>query len=213
MWLDLFYWSHFLLADKLMLPCWKILNGHFVQLRKKKWSFHLYWTPLVKFIMRREMVFISSPTEHRQVPNETRTVRTALTTDDTTTHTRLTNTVKIGSTKRNLVQIRNLKSRQAPPQVYALLRWSGHHTKSIRLAVLRWLDLRLSSMHDDPDDVFFTRVRCKYEKPSEPLLGLMVMSHWLDEVWIWIRDSFVLFFLYLCFVRRVAFACLMVCRW
>jgi hypothetical protein len=38
------------------------------------------------------------------------------------------------------------------------------------------------------------------EKPSGPFLGSIVMSHWLGEVWIWIRDSFILFFFYLCFV-------------
>jgi hypothetical protein len=26
------------------------------------------------------------------------------------------------------------------------------------------------------------------EKPSDQFLGLIVMSHWLDEVWIWIQD-------------------------
>jgi hypothetical protein len=51
------------------------------------------------------------------------------------------------------------------------------------------------------------------EKPSGPFLGLIMMSHWHDEVWIQIRDSFVLFFFYLCFIWRIAFACLMVCRW
>jgi hypothetical protein len=38
-------------------------------------------------------------------------------------------------------------------------------------------------------------IKGEIEKPSGPLLGLIVMSHWLGEVWIRIRDSFVLFFL------------------
>jgi hypothetical protein len=32
------------------------------------------------------------------------------------------------------------------------------------------------------------------EKPSGQFIGLIVMSHWLGEVWIRIRDSFVLLF-------------------
>jgi hypothetical protein len=32
------------------------------------------------------------------------------------------------------------------------------------------------------------------EKPSGQFLGLIVMSHWLGEVWIQIQDSFILFF-------------------
>jgi hypothetical protein len=56
-------------------------------------------------------------------------------------------------------------------------------------------------------------IKGEIEKPSGPLLGLIVMSHWLGEVWIRIRDSFVLFFFYLCFVQRIVFACLVVCRW
>jgi hypothetical protein len=43
-------------------------------------------------------------------------------------------------------------------------------------------------------------IKGEIEKPSSQLFGLIVMSHWLDEVWIWIRDSFILFFFYLCFV-------------
>jgi hypothetical protein len=56
-------------------------------------------------------------------------------------------------------------------------------------------------------------IKGEIEKPSGPVLGLIVMSHWLSEVWIQIRDNFVLFFFYLCFVWRIMFACLMVCRW
>jgi hypothetical protein len=56
-------------------------------------------------------------------------------------------------------------------------------------------------------------IKGEIEKPSGQFLGLIVMSHWLDEVWIRIQDSFVLFFFYLCFVRRIAFAYLVVCRW
>jgi hypothetical protein len=56
-------------------------------------------------------------------------------------------------------------------------------------------------------------IKGEIEKPSYQFLGLIVMSHWLGGVWIWIRDSFVLFFFYLCFVRRIVFACLVVCRW
>jgi hypothetical protein len=56
-------------------------------------------------------------------------------------------------------------------------------------------------------------IKGEIEKPSVPLLGLIMMSHWLGEDWIRIRDRFVLFFFYLCFIRRIAFACLMVCRW
>jgi hypothetical protein len=37
-------------------------------------------------------------------------------------------------------------------------------------------------------------IKGEIEKPSGPLLGLIVMSHWLGEIWIRIRDSFVLFF-------------------
>jgi hypothetical protein len=51
------------------------------------------------------------------------------------------------------------------------------------------------------------------EKPSGPFLGLIVMSHWLGEVWIQIRNSLVLFSFYLCFIWRIAFACLVVRRW
>jgi hypothetical protein len=43
-------------------------------------------------------------------------------------------------------------------------------------------------------------IKGEIEKPSGQFLGLIVMSHWLSEVWIRIWDSFVLFFLYLCFV-------------
>jgi hypothetical protein len=50
-------------------------------------------------------------------------------------------------------------------------------------------------------------------KLSGLVLGLIVMSHWLGEVWIRIRDNFILFFFYLCFVWRIVFACLVVCRW
>jgi hypothetical protein len=56
-------------------------------------------------------------------------------------------------------------------------------------------------------------IKGEIEKPSGQFLGLIVMSHWLSDVWIQIRDSFILFFFYLCFVQRIAFACLMVCRW
>ncbi len=56
-------------------------------------------------------------------------------------------------------------------------------------------------------------IKGEIEKPSGQFLGLIVMSHWLGEVWIQIRDSFVLFFFYLCFVWRIVFACLVVCRW
>jgi hypothetical protein len=56
-------------------------------------------------------------------------------------------------------------------------------------------------------------IKGEIEKPSGLFLGLIVMSHWLGEVWIRIRDSFVLFFFYLCFVQRIAFAYLVVCRW
>jgi hypothetical protein len=55
-------------------------------------------------------------------------------------------------------------------------------------------------------------IKGEIEKPSGPLLGLIVMSHWLGEIWIRIWDSFILFFFYLCFVRRITFACLVVCR-
>jgi hypothetical protein len=51
------------------------------------------------------------------------------------------------------------------------------------------------------------------EKASGQFLGLIVMSHWLGEVWIRIWDSFVLFFFYFCFVWRIVFSYLMVCRW
>jgi hypothetical protein len=43
-------------------------------------------------------------------------------------------------------------------------------------------------------------IKGEIEKPSGPFLGLIVTSHWLGEVWIRIRDSFILFFFYLCFV-------------
>jgi hypothetical protein len=56
-------------------------------------------------------------------------------------------------------------------------------------------------------------IKGEIEKPSGQFFGLIVMSYWLDEVWIQIRDRFVLFFFYHCFVRRIAFACLVVCRW
>jgi hypothetical protein len=55
-------------------------------------------------------------------------------------------------------------------------------------------------------------IKGEIEKPSDMFLGLIVMSHWLGEVWIWIRDSFGLFFFYLWFIWRITFACLMVCR-
>jgi hypothetical protein len=55
-------------------------------------------------------------------------------------------------------------------------------------------------------------IKGEIEKLSCPFLGLIVMSHWLGEVWIRIRDSFVLFF-YLYFVWRIVFAYLVVCRW
>jgi hypothetical protein len=51
------------------------------------------------------------------------------------------------------------------------------------------------------------------EKPSGPFLSLIVMRHWLDEVWIRIRGCFILFFFYLCFIWRIVFAYLVVCRW
>jgi hypothetical protein len=51
------------------------------------------------------------------------------------------------------------------------------------------------------------------EKLSGQFLGLIVMSHWLGEVWIQIQHSFILFFFYFCFVWRITFACLVVCRW
>jgi hypothetical protein len=39
-----------------------------------------------------------------------------------------------------------------------------------------------------------------FEKPSGQFLGLIVMSHWLGEVWIWIRDSsFCFSFIFLSF--------------
>jgi LSD1 subclass zinc finger protein len=50
------------------------------------------------------------------------------------------------------------------------------------------------------------------EKPSGPLFGLIMLSHCLGEFCIRFWDSFVLFFFYLCFVRRITFACLVVCR-
>jgi hypothetical protein len=56
-------------------------------------------------------------------------------------------------------------------------------------------------------------IKGEIEKSSGPFLGLIVMSHWLGEVWIQIRDSFILFLFYLCFVRRIVSACLVVCRW
>jgi hypothetical protein len=56
-------------------------------------------------------------------------------------------------------------------------------------------------------------IKEEIEKPSGQFHGLIVMSHWLAEVWIRIQDNFVLFFFYLCFVWRLAFACLVVCRW
>jgi hypothetical protein len=40
-------------------------------------------------------------------------------------------------------------------------------------------------------------IKGEIEKPSGPLLGLIVMSHWLGKVWIRIRESFVFVFLYL----------------
>jgi hypothetical protein len=43
-------------------------------------------------------------------------------------------------------------------------------------------------------------IKGEIEKPSDQFLGLIVMSHWLGEIWIRIRDSFVLFFFYLCFI-------------
>jgi hypothetical protein len=46
-----------------------------------------------------------------------------------------------------------------------------------------------------------------FQKLSGQFLGLIVMSHWLGEVWIRIRDNFVLFFFYLCFVGE---SCLLV---
>jgi hypothetical protein len=56
-------------------------------------------------------------------------------------------------------------------------------------------------------------IKEEIEKPSGQFLGLIVMSHWLGDVWIRIRDSFVLFFFCLCFIWRIMFACLVVCRW
>jgi hypothetical protein len=43
-------------------------------------------------------------------------------------------------------------------------------------------------------------IKGESEKPSCSFLGLIVMSHWLGDVWIQIRDSFVLFLFYLCFI-------------
>jgi hypothetical protein len=56
-------------------------------------------------------------------------------------------------------------------------------------------------------------IKEEIEKPSGQFLGLIVRSHWLGEVWIRIWDSFVLSFFYLCFIWRITFACLVVCRW
>jgi hypothetical protein len=38
-------------------------------------------------------------------------------------------------------------------------------------------------------------IKGEIEKPSGQFLGLIVMSHWLAELWIWIRDSFSGFYL------------------
>jgi hypothetical protein len=56
-------------------------------------------------------------------------------------------------------------------------------------------------------------IKGKIEKPSGQFLGLIVMSHWLGEVWSRIQDSFILFFFYLCLIRRITFAYLVMCRW
>jgi hypothetical protein len=56
-------------------------------------------------------------------------------------------------------------------------------------------------------------IKGEIEKPSGPFLDLIVMSHWLGDVWIQIWDSFVLSLFYLCFIRRIVFAYLVVCRW
>jgi hypothetical protein len=50
------------------------------------------------------------------------------------------------------------------------------------------------------------------EKLSGQFLGLIMMSHWLGEVWIRIQDILVVWPLSL-FIWRIVFACLVVCRW
>jgi hypothetical protein len=56
-------------------------------------------------------------------------------------------------------------------------------------------------------------IKEEIEKPSGTFLGLIVMSHWLGEVWIRIQDNFIFFFFSLCFIWRITVACLVVCRW
>jgi hypothetical protein len=51
------------------------------------------------------------------------------------------------------------------------------------------------------------------EKLSGQFLDLIMMSHSLDEIWIRIQNNFILFLFYLCFVWRITFVCLVVCRW
>jgi hypothetical protein len=87
------------------------------------------------------------------------------------------------------------------------------------LAILSFLDL-LAVLHGVLDSNFKLcafavngLIKGEIENPSGQFLGLIVMSHWLCEVWIRIRDSFIFFFFYLCFIRRITFACLVVCRW
>jgi hypothetical protein len=67
------------------------------------------------------------------------------------------------------------------------------------------------------DRVFFllsiSGVHFVFQKLSAQFFDLIVMSYWLGEVWIQIQDSFILFFFYLCFIWRIAFDCLVVCRW
>jgi hypothetical protein len=43
-------------------------------------------------------------------------------------------------------------------------------------------------------------IKGEIEKPSGQFHGLIVMNYWLGDVWIWIGDSVILFFFYLCFV-------------
>jgi hypothetical protein len=56
-------------------------------------------------------------------------------------------------------------------------------------------------------------IKGEIEKPSDQLLYLIVMSHWLSDVWIRIQDILVGSTYYLYIVWRIVFAYLMVCRW
>jgi hypothetical protein len=50
------------------------------------------------------------------------------------------------------------------------------------------------------------------EKPSGQYLSLIVMSHWLDVVWIRIWDILIVLHYHM-FVWGITFICLVVCRW